>query len=573
MTEKTEFNAIEMEIFSNRLLAITEDMSNCLIRSSFSTNIKERKDCSVALFDGRGRLIAQAADIPMHLASLMGGVEAVLGRYDPAQIEDGDAFMCNDPYLTGGTHMPDISIITPIFVDGRIAFFTASIGHHSDVGGAVPGSISGSFTTVFQEGLQLPIIRIVRAGKIDEDLLFLVARNTREPEERTYDLKAQIATNLRGGARLLNLVGQMGMDSIEQAIEDILIYTARRLRNRIRSLDKGSYSFTTYLDDDGFDDEKPVPIVATITVAEDELRFDFTGSGPQARGAMNVPSNALNATVYYCVKALLDPGLLPNSGMLEGITISAPPGTILNPVHPAAVGCRAITCQKVAGAIFGAFRGLMVSQDISASHCNGLPAMVFSGQFRRRPGTYVYLETLAGGWGGRFDQDGMDAAQCHISNTSNLPAEALENEYNLIVEEYSVVSDSGGAGRHRGGMGIRRQIRAVNDGVTFSVRSDGHNRGADGVFSGQEGGRATVMRNPGTPNEEKLHSKTANLTLSAGEVIRIETCGGGGYGAPAERPIEELARDLIGGVISEPFARRHYPQKNVDSALALAAKR
>lgn len=568
MTVEPEFNAIEMEIFSNRLLAITEDMGNCLIRSSFSTNIKERKDCSVALFDGRGRLIAQASDIPMHLASLMGGVEAVLARYDTAEIQDGDAFMCNDPYLTGGTHMPDISIVTPIFFNGKIAFFTASIGHHSDVGGAVPGSISGRFTTVFEEGLQLPIIRIVRGGQLDTDLLFLVARNTREPEERTYDLKAQIATNARGGTGLLNLVDQMGIERIESAIDDILVYTARRLRQRIRSLKEGRYSFTTYLDDDGSGDGVPVPIQATVTVRGDELLFDFDGSGSQAHGAMNVPSNALNATVYYCVKALLDPGLLPNSGMLDGIVITAPSGTILNPVYPAAVGCRAITCQKVAGAIFGAFRGLMSPEEISASHCNGLPAIVFSGRFRRRAGTYVYLETIAGGWGGRFDQDGMDAAQCHISNTSNLPAEALENEYGLIVEEYGVVPDSGGAGRHRGGMGIRREIRTIEDGVIFSVRSDGHEHGADGVFGGGEGGRASVIRNPGTAREELLHSKVANLTLKAGEVIRIETCGGGGYGASGDRPVEELARDLVDGVISESFARKHYPKENVDRALA-----
>ncbi len=242
---------IAMEVFSNRLLSITEDMGNTLIRSSFSTNIKERKDCSVGLFDARGRLIAQAAHIPLHLGSLLGSVQAVLARYEIGRMRDGDAFVLNDPYLAGGTHMPDISIVTPMFIDGAVRAFAASVGHHSDVGGPVPGSISGRARSVFEEGLRLPVIRLVRGGELDEDLLALIANNSRDPDERSLDLKVQVATNARGVALMRDLVGRVGLVAVTEAIDDLLAYTARRLRNRLRDMVDGESSFTAFLDDDG----------------------------------------------------------------------------------------------------------------------------------------------------------------------------------------------------------------------------------------------------------------------------------------------------------------------------------
>ena len=230
---------IAMEVFSNRLLSITEDMGSTLIRSSFSTNIKERKDCSVGLFDAAGRLIAQASHIPLHLGSLLGSVQAVLARHDVARMRDGDAFVLNDPYLAGGTHMPDISIVTPVFIDGAVRAFAANVGHHSDVGGPVPGSISGRARSIFEEGLRLPVIRLVRGGALDEDLLALIAHNSRDPDERSLDLRVQVATNARGVTLMRELVGRMGLAAVTEAVDDLLAYTARRLRNRIRDMADG----------------------------------------------------------------------------------------------------------------------------------------------------------------------------------------------------------------------------------------------------------------------------------------------------------------------------------------------
>ncbi len=563
---------IAMEVFTNRLLSITEDMNNTLVRSSFSTNIKERRDCSVALFDGRGRLIAQGTQIPLHLGSLSGGVNAVLGAYPVEKMLDGDAFICNDPYLANGTHLPDITIVTPVFFEGRIEFFTANIGHHADVGGSVPGSIAGGSRSIFEEGIRIPVVRIVRAGELDEGVLNLITCNTRDPEERSLDLKVQIATNERGAAAARALAGQMGIAGVRRSVEDVIEYTRRRIRKRIADLKRGEYTFTNYLDDDGMGGD-PVAIAVTVRVAGDTLAVDFTGSGPQARGAMNIPLNALEASVYYAVKALLDPELPPNAGLFDAVKIHAPEGTIVNPRPPAAVGARSITCQKVAGAIFGAFRGVLPPEKVMASGNDVVPAIVYSGELTRRQGHYVYLETLGGGSGARADADGMDAVHVHMTNTSNLPAEALENEYPLLVDEYALVEDSGGAGKQRGGLGIARQIRAIVPGTIFSVRSDSHTVGVpSGVFGGKDGRRARLVRNPGRPDEEVLYSKVARVEMKVGDAMRIETPGAGGYGLPAERTMEALAADLKSGKVSRAAAERDYGKDKVAAALALLAE-
>ena len=548
---------IAMEVFSNRLLSITEDMGNTLIRSSFSTNIKERKDCSVGLFDGTGRLVAQASHIPLHLGSLMGSVKAVLQACPIERMREGDAFVCNDPFLAGGTHTPDIAVVTPVFIDGEARYVAANVGHHSDVGGPTPGSISGGATTIFAEGLRIPVTRLVRAGELDDGLLNLIAQNSREPEERALDLKVQIAANERGARLVQGLVRQMGLAAVAAATDDLLAYTARRLRNRIRDMDDGSAQFTAWLDDDGVGRD-PVPITARVTVAGETLVVDFAGSAPQARGAMNVAESALRATVYYAVKTLLDPGLLPNQGMAACIEIRAPEGSIVNPRFPAATGARSITCNKIARALFGAFAELLPPERAMAASLDSVPVIIFSGERRLRDGTFVYLESMGGGVGARHDADGMDGVHVHVTNTSNLPAEALENEYALLVDEYALVEGSGGAGRHRGGMGIARQIRATRDGVVFSARSDGHRAGAPGLFGGLAGGTARLLRNPGTPREEELSSKAANLVLKAGESVRLETPGGGGFGAPQERDRRALATDIADGRLTVEAARRDY---------------
>jgi N-methylhydantoinase B len=560
---------IAMEVFSNRLLSITEDIGNTLVRASFSPNIKERKDCSVALFDATGRLVAQASHVPLHLASLMGGVRALLRRYGNGRIEPGDAFICNDPHETGGSHLPDIAVINPVVVDGHVRFFAVNVGHHSDVGGRVPGSIAGNCRTIFEEGLRLPVMRLVRAGAIDEDILELVGLNSRSREERILDLKVQIASNQRGVALLEALIVRMGGAEVERAVDDLLAYTGRRLRNRLAEVPDGTAVGRSQLDDDGLGGA-PVPIKATATVAGDRLILDFAGTGKAARGAMNMVESALQATVYYCVKTAMDPELLPNSGMFDGIEIRTEPGSLVSPGPEAAVGARSITCNMVARAILGALGQLLPKERAMAAGQDVIPATVFSGRNRSGTDGFVYVETVGGGSGARAGGDGMDAVHVHMTNTSNLPIEALENEYPLRMVQYGMVADSGGAGTHRGGLGIAREIMAVEDGVVFSARSDGHEIGAPGIFGGGAGtpGRLWHIRPDGS--RTVLSSKAAEL--KAGEGIRLETPGGGGYGPPARRDPSALARDLRGGKISEAVARKAYGDDLVDAALKLNAE-
>lgn len=551
------FDPIAMEVFSNRLLSITEDMGNRLVRASFSPNIKERKDCSVAMFDRRGRLVAQAAHIPMHLGSLSGGVEAVLGVYGLDNVREGDVFICNDAYLAGGTHAPDITIVTPIFWQGVCRFFAANIGHHSDVGGTNPGSVSPTARTVFEEGIRIPLIRIVREGVLDNDVMSLIIQNSREPDDRIADLKVQIASNERGSQLMLELLRQSGLEAVEQSIDDIINYTSRRLRNRIAALKDGSGTHTCYLDDDGFGGE-PVAIKATVIVSGDQLTVDFEGSGPQCRGSYNMPESAMRASVYYSVKTMLDPELMPNEGMFGAITLKTPEGTITHPRYPAAIGMRSNTAQRVCGAVIGALSHFVPRQRVMAAGNDAMPAMVLSGKSRRRAGTYVYVETIGGGGGSRAGRDGADGIHVHITNSSNLPAEALENEYPLMVQEYALVPDSGGAGEWRGGLGIARQIMALDNDTFCYASSEGGTVPADGVFGGGRGAVSRIIRNHGTDRQMRIPANQPRLELAAGDSIRIETPGGGGFGEAARRSAAAIAADLRAGKLSRAVAERDY---------------
>lgn len=551
------FDPVTMEVFSNRLLTITEEMGITLIRGSFSPNIKERKDCSVALFDREGRLIAQASHIPMHLGALAGGVNTILEKYALDDIEDGDVFMCNDAYLAGGTHSPDITIVTPVFVDNRLRFFATNLGHHSDVGGSTPGSITPTAKTVFEEGLRIPLVRVARAGELLDDILSMVTCNSREPEDRLFDLKVQMAANDRGKRLMCDLADHFGLGVVEESINHILDYTERRLRSRISAIQDGAGSFTTYLDDDGFGGD-PVPIQATITVKGDHMTVDFTGCGPQTRGGYNMPESAITATVYYTVKTMLDPELMPNEGMFAPITIITPEGTIANPEFPGAIGMRSSTAQPFSGAIIGAFAGLLPEEKQMSSANDAMPALVMSGQSRRRDSPYVYVETIGGGAGAFCNEDGADGTHVHITNSSNLPAEALENEYPLLVEEYSLIPDSAGAGRQRGGLGIVRQIKAMDDDTFCFATSEKTRTVPEGLHGGSAGRKAAIFRDWGTNDQVALPANRPGIQIRKGQSIRLETPGGGGYGPPSMRSPEAIAADIISGKVTRERALQDY---------------
>lgn len=564
------FDPIAVEVFTNRLLAITESMATNIMRASFSPQIKERRDFSVGMFDHRGRLIAQGTHIPVHLGSLMGSVEAVLKRWREADIKEGDVYVCNDPYAAGGTHLPDISIITPVFYEDRMVAFAANIGHHSDVGGVVPGSTSAGARTIFEEGLRIPVVRIARAGQIDDEMISLIALNSRLPEERALDLRVQISTNEKGARSAHSLIGRMGgAVAFEDAVDGVLSYTRLRTQHCIAKLPDRASTFTTWLDDDGSGEGERVPLMATVSRADNQLIVDFAGSGSQARGGLNVSESALRATVYYCVKAMLDPDLMANHGMAEAIFIRAPEGSIVSPRSPAASGARTITCQRLAGAIIGALKDLVPRDRAIASSMDTMPTISFSGTDPVSDRIYLCGETLGGGGGASDSMDGMDGIHVHITNSRNLPTEILEHEFPLRVEHYGLAVDSGGAGRHRGGLGIIREVRALQDNTIFSARSDSHLRGAQGADRGSDGGCGKLIRHSGQGADEILPSKVRHLVLAKNETVRIETPGGAGFGDPMARSSEALASDILDGLVSTSRAKEMYGEELAARALAI----
>ena len=541
---------ITLEIIWNSFRSVTDECFLTLQRSAFSTNIKERHDHSVAVLDSRGRLIVQAENaLPIHLASIGGLVEILLDKYS-GDIAPGDIFIGNDPHVAGGTHLPDINLAAPVFDGETLIAFTCNIAHHADVGGAVRGSMSGGLTEIYQEGLRIPVIRLYRKGELARDTLDLLLLNMRLPAERRGDLNAQIASCRLGIQRIEHLILRFGIRLLLDAFEQIIERSRMRIRNAIGALPDGEWSYADMMDDDGVA-AQDVLIKLTIRKTGQGLVFDFTGSDPQVPGNINLTANAVRSSVCYVLKALLDPDMPNNEGVFQAFEIVAPVASIVNCRAPGSVALRANTCQRVVDIVLGAMSAVIPERTIASA--NGAnTSMVFAGEDPTTGSPYVYLETLGGGMGGRNDRDGKDGVQVHITNTSNLPVEAIEMEYPLRVEEYSLVVDSGGAGRWRGGLGLRRVVRPVGHVCEFSGAGERFRRGPPGIFGGEAGraGAFRLLRADGSI--ENLPGKLTRLILHPGDAVAVETPGAGGYGSPKERPREKLAEDLC----SEKFTRR-----------------
>ena len=541
---------ITLEIIWNSFRSVTDECFLTLQRSAFSTNIKERHDHSVAVLDSRGRLIVQAENaLPIHLASIGGLVEILLDKYS-GDIAPGDIFIGNDPHVAGGTHLPDINLAAPVFDGETLIAFTCNIAHHADVGGAVRGSMSGGLTEIYQEGLRIPVIRLYRKGELARDTLDLLLLNMRLPAERRGDLNAQIASCRLGIQRIEHLILRFGIRLLLDAFEQIIERSRMRIRNAIGALPDGEWSYADMMDDDGVA-AQDVLIKLTIRKTGQGQVFDFTGSDPQVPGNINLTANAVRSSVCYALKALLDPDMPNNEGVFQAFEIVAPVASIVNCRAPGSVALRANTCQRVVDIVLGAMSAVIPERTIASA--NGAnTSMVFAGEDPTTGSPYVYLETLGGGMGGRNDRDGKDGVQVHITNTSNLPVEAIEMEYPLRVEEYSLVVDSGGAGRWRGGLGLRRVVRPVGHVCEFSGAGERFRRGPPGIFGGEAGraGAFRLLRADGSM--ENLPGKLTSLILHPGDAVAVETPGAGGYGSPKERPREKLAEDLC----SEKFTRR-----------------
>ena len=547
---------ITPEIISSALRSITDETFVALTKSAYSTNIKERRDHSTAIMEPSGRLIAEAAQaLPIHIASMNGLIACLLEKYR-GDIHEGDLFIANDPHTAGGTHLPDIGYALPVFLDGELFGFVANVAHHADIGGMAPGSMAGGMSEIFQEGLRIPVIKLFRSGELQSDIMDRLLLNVRVPEERRGDHYAQIAACRLGARRLLEVVDHYSAGVIRTAFDEIVARTERRLRAAIAEVPDGRYTFEDMMDGDGVE-TVDVPIRLEVVIAGDRAHFDFAGTSPQVKGNVNVTMNATRASVCYALKAMLDPDVPNNEGVLAVAEIDAEPGTMLNAGFPAPVASRAHTCQRIIDVVLGAFREALPDRVIGAANGANTTA-VFAGTDPRSGNGYLYLETLGGGMGGRVTKDGKDGVQVGITNTSNLPVEAIEQEYPLRVEEYSLVEDSGGAGRHRGGMGLRRVVRPVDHDCIFNGVSERFRHRPWGVFGGEPGASGRFVLRDAGGDRSRLPDKCGEHRLARTEAVVIETPGAGGYGLPAERDPDRVAADRDSMKFTDDFIARHY---------------
>jgi N-methylhydantoinase B len=517
---------LTFEIVKNSLISIAEEMGIVLRRSSFSPNIKERRDSSCALFDGKGRLVAQAEHIPVHLGAMPHSVRTVLNEFK-GDISEDDAFLLNDPF-GGGTHLPDITMVTPVFLKGQKIGFAANRAHHSDVGGGAPGSMSSLSTDVHQEGLRIPPVKLVSKGRTDDQIQRMVLANVRTPKERLGDLRAQQSANLVGSRRLVEMTEKLGTTTVLGGMEQLQSYSRRLMTNAIEKIPDRSVRAVDYLDDDGFE-TRNIPIRVRITAHRGRLEFDFTGSSPQVKGPLNAVYSITLSAVYYVVRCVTDPGIPANEGCFEPLNVVAPLGTIVNALPPAPVaGGNVETSTRIVDVCLRAFAELVPERVCAA--CQGTMNNVTIGGLDPRTGKYfTYYETIAGGFGARHARNGIDGIHSHLTNTLNTPIEALEIAYPLRVVRYELIQGSGGNGEFRGGMGVRKEIELAGD-ATISLMGERQVNRPWGLFGGESGraGEYSIRRERG--GSKRLSSKCA-VRAGRGDVLTICTPGGGGYGA------------------------------------------
>ena len=541
------FDPTTLEIYRALYTSVAEEMGIALRRTAFSPNIKERRDYSCAVFDARGRVIAQGDHMPVHLGSMPMAVASALREID---LQPGDVVALNDPFA-GGTHLPDVTLVAAVFAratdDRRPAtvknspvrrrsavirplFFVANRAHHADIGGATPGSM-GMATDIYGEGLCIPPIRLVRNGELDEDVMRLILANVRSHAERRGDFQAQIGSLKTGATRLLEIVARRGERETSEYAAHLIEYSARLMRHAIDAIPDGDYEAEDALDDDGVTDRE-IPIKVRINIRGQRACVDFSGSSPQVAGPINAVEAITVSAVSYVFRCLLGDEVPASAGLMTPIEVIAPEGTVVNAIHPAAVaGGNVETSQRIVDVVFKALAQAIPNR-IPAASQGTMNNLTIGGVDPRSRREFSYYETVAGGMGARPTQDGMSAVHTHMTNSLNTPAEALEYAYPLRVREYRIRSGSGGKGKHKGGDGVIREIETLAP-ARMSLLADRRKRGPYGLSGGDDGqpGKAAIIRGG---RARKIASK-GSWELEAGDLVRIETPGGGGHGKKGQQ--------------------------------------
>lgn len=515
---------LDLEIFRNLFVSIAEEMGIVLRRTSFSANIKERRDYSCAVYDAAAETIAMGDHMPVHLGSMPASVEEALRSQ---KLEPRDVVMLNDPFR-GGTHLPDITTVSAVFLDDATnepAYYLATRAHHADVGGMSPGSMPLA-TEIFQEGLRIPPVKLVRGGDFQQDVLNLLLANVRTPDERRGDLAAQIAAHHVGERRLLEATAKHGRERIAKQMSELKDYTETIMRKRLSEIPGGAYEFEDFLDDDGFE-SGPVRIHCRLTVEGDRATVDYSRSAQQVRGGINANRAVTLSATMYCFRCLIEEDIPYNAGLMRPIEVITRPGTIVDAQPPASVAAGNVeTSQRITDVLLGTLHQAIPGR-IPAASSGTMNNLTLGGADPRTGRPFAYYETIAGGMGARLDADGLDAVHTHMTNSLNTPVEALEHLYPLRIQRYAVRKGSGGCGRHRGGDGIVREFEFLTD-TDIALLSDRRSRGPYGLEGGVAGqpGRNTLNGGP-VPSKGSLRAKS-------GDSLAIETPGGGGYGSPGD---------------------------------------
>ncbi|MFQ0815726.1 hypothetical protein AVM02_09450 [Brucella anthropi] len=546
--------AVELEVIRASLSGIVQEMQNSLFRTGFSTIIRESQDASCALLDANASVIAQHVVLPLHIGAFPACTEAVLRTYGD-DIRPGDAFLINDPYEGGSPHAPDMAVITPLFCDGVLVAFCASIAHKSDIGGPVPGSCSGQAREVYNEGLQLPPVRYQREFAAFGDIERIIARNSRTPELVLGDIRGQLGCARLGERRLAALMEKFGAAKCAAVFAELGDIAERRIRGITRSWKDGVFEAERFVDDDGIELSKPVRVHVRVEKTGDNIHFDFTGSADQTRGPANIRPPLVQAACAYALISLVDPQIFITSGILRSFTFDTRPASVLNPHYPAPVNTYNPTVHAVVDAVFAAL-GQLVPERSRADGC-GSRSIIIGGRGGAGGKSYVQYEIIGGGAGARSLRDGASGTTVNQSNAKIAPVEIIESEFPTRLLSFELIRDSGGAGKFRGGLGIRRKYLNLAE-ARFSIRSTKHVIPAEGYVDGLPGRTGDIRINPEEESWKRLPSRYADYPLNAGDVFELETPGGGGYGDPLTRNPASVLADVREGYVSAEAAGRDY---------------
>jgi len=542
---------VTMQVIRYGLEAIADDMGYNLMRMGRTTIVKEIMDINCAVLDDTGGILAQAHLCPLMMFSLPTTAANMIKQVE--RFEEGDVIICNDPYL-GGQHLLDMQFFSPVLLDGELIAFVANIAHQLDMGGAVPGGVAGGLTEIYQEGLRLPFVKLYRKGNEDRQIFDIISKNIRIPEKTLEDFRAQAATTVGGVRRVKELVAKYGLGTFRECTSMLLNYGEDIVRRAFKAMPDGDYTGVDYLDDDGLSDD-PLRVQVNVHIRNDTMAVDFNGTSPQARGNVNCPWSCTQGGVFYTVVGIVDPYMVVNSGTFRPVVVESEEGLITNPRPPAGVTARSQTMTKITEAMLKAMSHVVPDRVVSGSHGQACTSS-FTGIHPETGRRFSYIEILGGGAGARPDKDGPDGQDLHLGRFMNTPVEAAELESPVMIKRYEFIPDSGGAGKFRGGLSLRRDIHFLTD-VTWARYSDRQKFSPLGLFGGKEGTKGDLISNPGQPNEEKHKSKGVTQ-LKAGDVLSIRLPGSGGYGDPLDRDMEKVRWDVLNGKVSLKSARENY---------------